>query len=263
MNVAIAVFSLLALAAIPALGLQAEETKDANAAPIIILKLDDVVQSNEQGGPVSSRWKRVTEFIEKNNLKAGCGIICFSLEQDNPAYFDWLKDQQKKGRIEFWCHGYKARAATDKTGEFEQGTAEEQKAVFEKCERLAKEKLGFDLPAFGPHWSGTTAETEEALQAVPEIKIWLYGPKDSKSFKKLSLERVMAIENPTFVPDFEKFKASYEKAGSKQKFLVLQGHANAWNDERWAGFVKIIEFLQSKNCTFMTPSEYLKSVSTK
>ena len=40
--------------------------------------------------------------------------------------------------------------------------------------------VGFTLPAFGPHWTGTTAATEQALEAVPEIKIWLYGPPASK-----------------------------------------------------------------------------------
>ena len=228
--------------------------------PIIILKLDDVVASNEAGGPVSSRWKRAADYLEKNEIKGGMGIICSSLEPDNPAYFDWIKQHQKKGFIEFWLHGYKARQASDPAGEYEQGTFEEHKASLERCEQLAREKLGFPLAAFGPHWSGVSEETEKALQAVPEVKIWLYGPKKPAFFKKLSIERIMALENPTFVPDFEKFKATYEKSGASQRVLVLQGHANAWTDERWDGFVKIIEFLKSKGCQFTTPSEYLKSV---
>jgi peptidoglycan/xylan/chitin deacetylase (PgdA/CDA1 family) len=229
------------------------------AAPVVILKLDDVVQFPGHGGPVSPRWKRVADFVEKNHLKAGFGIICSSLERDNPAYFDWIKEHQKKGSIEFWLHGYHNRTASETVGEFDRGTKEEQQAILEKSERLAKEKLGFPLAAFGPHWSGTTEQTDAALEAVPEIKIWLYGPKSPKFYKRLSLERVMALENPTFVPDFEKFKASYEKVGCRQKVLVLQGHANIWDDARWAGFVKIVELLQSKGCRFTTPSEYLAS----
>ena len=30
-----------------------------------------------------------------------------------------------------------------------------------------------------------------------------------------------------------------------------------WDDKRWEGFVKIIEFLKARRCVFMTPSEYL------
>jgi peptidoglycan/xylan/chitin deacetylase (PgdA/CDA1 family) len=151
----------------------------------------------------------------------------------------------------------------DEPGEFEHGTAAEQKAIFEKGERLAKEKLGFSLPAFGPHWSGTTDATDEALESVPDVKIWLYGPAKPKFFTRLSIERVMALENPTFVPDAEKFKALYEKNGAKREVLVLQGHPDQWTDERWNGFVAIIEFLKSKNVVFMTPSEYMHTLPAK
>ena len=228
--------------------------------PIIILKLDDVRQM--KNGAVHQNWQRVADYIETNHLKASFGIICSSLEKDNPAYFDWIKAQNKKGFIEFWLHGYRERTKDDKTGEFEQGTFEEQKAVLERSEKLAKEKLGFELPAFGPHWTGTTDATEKALDAVPEIKIWLYGPQVPKFYRKVSLPRVLALENPTFVPDFAKFKAAYEQFGSKEKFLVLQGHPPAWYiAERWNGFVQIVEFLKSQGCVFMTPSEYVTGVA--
>ena len=102
-------------------------------------------------------------------------------------------------------------------GEFEQGTCGGAEGHFGKGERLAKEKLGFSLPAFGPHWSGTTEATDRALEAVPDVKIWLYGPAKPKYFTRLSIERVMALENPTFVPDAEKFKALYEKTAAKKR----------------------------------------------
>ncbi len=221
--------------------------------PVVILKLDDVRQ------PLHPNWQRVADYIETNRLKASFGIIGSSLESNNPSYFDWIRKMNKKGHIEFWLHGYRERTKDDKNGEFEQGSFEEQKAILERCERLAKEKLGFTLSAFGPHWSATTEATEQALDAVPEIQIWLYGPRQPKYYKKISLPRVMALENPTFVPDFEKFKTTYERVAAKEKFLVLQGHPPNWHSaERWNGFIQIVEFLRSKNCVFMTPSEYAK-----
>lgn len=242
--------------------LAAAEQSSPSKPQVIILKLDDVKQV--KNAPVHRSWQRVLDYIEKNGLKASFGIICSSLETDNAAYFDWIKTVAKRGNVEFWLHGYCERTTTDKTGEFEQGTFEEQRAIFEKCERLAKEKLGFTLPAFGPHWSGTTDATEKALDAVPEIQIWLYGPKTSKFYKKTSFPRVMALENPTFLPDFEKFKAIYGRIGAREKFLVLQGHPpNWWKEERWDGFFKIVEFLKAKGCVFMTPSEYLRNMSAK
>ena len=227
------------------------------SAPAIILKLDDVTASGTRGNlPVPPRWQRVVDFIEKEDIKASFGIIGFSLEQDNAAYFDWIKNLQKKGRIEFWHHGYRNRKGDDKTGEFEE-SYEVQLESLKKTQKLAKEKLGIELKAFGPHWSGTTADTEKALAQIPELTMWFYGPKDSKKFV---FPRYLTIENPTFVPDFDKFKDIYERSAHAQKCLALQGHPNAWDDKRWDGFVKIIGFLKEKGCRFTTPSEYFAEV---
>ncbi|MDB6005094.1 MAG: hypothetical protein JWR15_2081 [Prosthecobacter sp.] len=226
---------------------------------VVLLKLDDVVQVRMGKNPVSARWLRIKDFLAEKHIKGSFGVICESLEKDNPTYFQWLKDLQAGGQIELWMHGYHLKTAKE-PGEFEHGTFEEQKAILEKAERMAKEKLGFSLPAFGPHWTGTTDATDQALEAVPEVKIWLYGPKKPKYFTRLSIERVMALENPTFVPDATKFQDYYDKHAAKVEVLLLQGHPDQWTDERWAGFVKIIDFLQSKNAVFMTPSEYQTSL---
>ena len=236
-------------------------------AQVIVFKFDDVTELGAvAGGPVSPRWQRMTDYIEKNHLKASSGVICDSLEGEQPAYFRWIKEHHKKRAIEFWHHGYRthARNPEDKTGEFEQGTWQEHKALLDRGERLAKEKLGFEFAAFGPHWSSTTEATDRALEAVPQIKIWLYGPNKPKYFSRLSLPRVMGLENPIFVPDFEKFQGSYNELAAGLPVLVLQGHPDQWKVEtKWEGFFKIVEFLKSKGCVFMTPSEYLARVSNE
>jgi peptidoglycan/xylan/chitin deacetylase (PgdA/CDA1 family) len=229
---------------------------------VILLKLDDVIARRVSSSPVSDRWQRVADYLKQNQIKGSFGIITESLEKDNPLYFKWIKDIHDAGLIEFWMHGYHMKKA-DEPGEFEQGTFEQQKAILAKAALLPIEKLGFDLPAFGPHWSGTTDATDQALEAIPSIKIWLYGPKKPKFFTRLSIERVMALENPTFVPDAAKFKTFYEKAAASREVLVLQGHPDQWDDKRWAGFVEIVEFLKLKNVVFMTPSEYLLKTQAK
>ena len=231
-------------------------TKPGRAPQAIILKLDDVTSNGARGNvPVSPRWQRVADFIEQSKLKASFGIIGSSLEQDNPAYFNWIKDLRRRGNIEFWNHGYKDRKAADKTGEFE-GSYDEQFTALRRTQTLAREKLGFELKAFGPHWSGTTGDTVKALDALPDITMWFYGPKDSKKFV---FERILTLENPTFVPDFEKFKQIYESRACDKPCLALQGHPNAWDEKRWQGFVKIIDYLRSKGCVFTTPSEFLSA----
>ena len=224
---------------------------------VIILKLDDVVSyRSAEGMPVSPRWQRITDFLQTSKIKGSFGIIGFSLEKDDPVYFNWIKDVHERRLIEFWNHGYRNRKASDPTGEFE-GTFEQQKTALQRTQQLAREKLGIELKTFGPHWSGTNEHTARALDAIPEIDMWFYGAKDSKKF---TFERVMTLENPIFDPNPDKFKAMYERVGQGKEYLVLQGHPNAWNDQRWEGFLEIIRFLQSKGCIFMTPSEYLATV---
>lgn len=234
--------------------------QDAKEPQVIILKLDDVTAHGASGGrPVSARWQKTAEYIEKNNLKAGFGIIGFSLEKDNPAYFQWIKDWQKKGCIEFWNHGYRDRKKEDPLGEFED-SFEVQKKALDRTQQLAREKLGFELRAFGPHYSGTNADTTKAIADVPDIAMWFYG--DPKSGKFI-FERVLVLENPIFVPDPVKFQQIYESKAASKPVLALQGHPNQWDDKRWEGFVAIIEFLKSKGCVFMTPSEYMAKATAK
>ena len=251
---ATAVLAVLSLGTAAAAGETSEQSPQ-----VIILKLDDVTNHGGCGdSPVSPRWQRVADFCEKSDVKASFGIIGFSLEQDDRAYFDWIRGLHRRGTIEFWNHGYRNRKATDKIGEFE-GPFEEQKAALERTQRLAKEKLGIELNAFGPHWSYTNADTSRALEGIPEIRMWFYGPRDSRKFV---FPRVLTLENPIFVPDPAKFRELYERVGRGKRCLALQGHPNAWDDKRWQGFVEIIDYLRSKGCVFMTPSRYMEEAAS-
>lgn len=227
----------------------------APLAPTVVLKLDDVV--NADHGP-SADWRRVADFLVARGIKAGFGIICDSLEIDDPAYFAWITRLQAGGLIEFWLHGYRNRVSAADPGEFERGTAAEFRAVLERCQQLAEQRLGFAFTAFGSHWSELDATFYEALQAVPSLRLWLYGPAPgTTAYARASLVRIAGLENPTFVPDYDKFVAAYRAAGRHQRVLCLQGHPDRWEGARWEGFTRIIDFLQSEGCRFATPSEAL------
>jgi len=232
----------------------AEKPAAKPAAPVVILKLDDVTRDGAHGqDPVSPRWQKCVDFLEKEHVKASLGIIGSSLEGDAPAYFKWIKDLNEKGSFEFWNHCYENAA-----DRFKGTSLEEQKGALEKTQRLAREKLGITLKAFGVHWSPTDETTEAALAAVPEIKIWFFGPENPKG-KQVSLKRTLNLEQPTFVPNFEKVKADFEKRGKELPYLVLQGHPNQWDDKRFDDFTKVVKFLKEQGCPFMTASEYVDS----
>jgi peptidoglycan/xylan/chitin deacetylase (PgdA/CDA1 family) len=236
----------------------------AAKVPVIVLKLDDITRAGApKDGAISPRWQKCVDFIEKEGLRASFGIIGSSLEEDAPAYFAWIKNLHQKGFIEFWNHGYKSRKGEQDPAEFESASVEEQQAALEKTQKLAQEKLGIELKAFGPHWSGTNENTEKALENIPGIKIWFFGPAKSKISTKVMLERVVNLEQPTLVPNFEQLKERFEKFGRQKEYLVLQGHPNAWSDERYEAFVKAVTYLKAQGCTFMTVSELVASRAEK
>lgn len=230
-----------------------------NRMPVIILKLDDITQNGAGGGAISPRWQKVVDLVRKEKIKASFGIIGFSLEDDNEAYFGWIKELDKEGIIEFWNHGYRNRSSLDKKGEFEEGSWETQREALMKTQILAKEKLGISLHVFGPHWTGTNKDTEQAMKSISEIKMWFYGPASFSGSGRYSFERCVNLEQPIFNPNFEAVKRDFDKLAAQKKVIALQGHPNQWDDARFTNFEKLVLYFKSRGCRFMTPSEYYTS----
>lgn len=244
----------------------AEEIQLEGRRPVIIIKADDMSTAGAtQGKPISPRWQAFLDVVERKKIKATAGVQGWSLEQDNPAYFDCLKELHRKG-IELWNHGYYHRTKQKEPSEFAGAPVEQQKAALEKTQRLAREKLGIELAAFGPHWCGTDEGTEKALEYFPEIKLWFGGPKNPSVSTKFIFHRTVDLEYPTFNPDLEKFKArltQFEQRGNLEDYITLQGHPNAWDDRRLGEFVKIVDYLQERGFSFMTASEYFAARQKK
>jgi peptidoglycan/xylan/chitin deacetylase (PgdA/CDA1 family) len=236
----------------------------ARKAPAyILIKIDDLRNVN---GKVHPKWQKVVNFLKERKIKGGVGIICNSLEGDNPEYVRWIKEQQASGYIEFWNHGYDHKEWTEdgkKLQEFLGTSYEFQKDHLAKCHKLAKEKLGFDLPAFGSPFNSGDENTVKAMQDDPDTKVWLYGNGKNPA-GKLVLDRVGAvnIENPIFKPSLDKFVEGYNKYPNR-KFFLIQGHPANWDDSGFEQFVKIVDFLTKEGAIFTTPSEYAKTVAAE
>lgn len=228
------------------------------APPYVILKVDDL---KSHKGKMHPLWLRFANFIKERKIKASIGIIANSLEGDAPIYFQWIKDRQAEGFIDFWNHGYD-HAEWEENGqklqEFKGSTYEHQKEHMTKANQLAREKLGFPFTAFGAPFNAIDKNTQKVLEEDGDIKIWLYGDVKNPA-GKIVLDRVGAvnIENPTFLPSLEKFKAGYAKYPTRDLFTI-QGHPTHWDDARWQQFVAIIDFLTEEKAIFTTPSEYVK-----
>lgn len=227
---------------------------------LIVLKLDDVV-AGSGGQIVPERWQRVSDYLEGKQIKSSFGIIGFSLVDDYPAYFKWITERAARGYIEFWNHGFHPRTEED-TGEFERSYTEQLYSL-RMTDSLARAKLNLNLTVWGPHWSGTTEDTDRALAQIPNIRMTFQLPVEIKHFKGFVFKNRLDIEYPTHNPDFEAFKKTWLARKDDFNCYFLQGHPNSWDETRWENFVKIIEFLQAEGMRFVTPSELLEMLNVK
>jgi hypothetical protein len=221
----------------------------------VVLKVDDLMSTREGGVP--ERWQRIADLAIERKIKLSIGIIANSLEGDKPAYFDWIKKLQATGLFEFWFHGYDHKAWKEgdrNVSEFQGASYEQQKDHFARSQSLAREKLGFTFKTFGSPFNVSDLSTSRVLAEDNDIKVWLYGDRANPAGKAI-LDRVgaVSIEQPLFVPNADKFIEGYAKNATGRTAYTIQGHPAQWDDDRWAEFVKIIDFLVQNNIPVVTP----------
>jgi peptidoglycan/xylan/chitin deacetylase (PgdA/CDA1 family) len=244
-------WALLGLLTLPAPG----QEPDSSPPPVVMLKLDDLSR-------ITPRWQRVVDFLEAEGLKANFGIINSPLEKDDPKLNAWVKALDQKGTIEFWHHGYDAKYPHDAThkGEFEGSGYDVQLHSLKRGQELAVERFGKPYAAFGPHYSGTDADTYRALEELPDIKVvWFYGPKPPAKSSKIIIERRMELEKPIFQPNPAFVKERFEAFGKTRDYIAIQGHPDQWDDTRFANFQEAVRYLKDQGCRFVTVSEWLKT----
>ncbi len=236
-------------------GLLAAAAADPVAAPVVVLKMDDL-QAREGSG--FDNWKRFTAFIDARELKAGIGIIGESLEGDHPQFFNWIKQKAASGRFEFWNHGYDHKQWQEdgrNLREFSGSTLAHQRKHFADTQRLASEKLDLVLTAFGAPFNATDANTVTVLREHPEVTVWMYGDATATAGKFVAKrEFKLNLETPVLNPNYDAFVKGWD-AGPVPALLVLQGHPPYWSAAQFAEFVRIVDFLQQHNVRFVFPSE--------
>lgn len=241
-----------------------------SAAPYVVVKLDDV--NTSPSGWLSDKWRRVGDFAAQRQIRLSLGVITRSLETPKPEYLAWLRAMRDSGWIEFWFHAYDHATHVGADGrprsEFADRDPAELKRRFDLSQELAVQHLGAPFVAFGPPGGGETAhvnaDTLRAVEEDPNLRVILYpspideiGEALEARGKVRVLDRVwqVNIEQPLFKPNYEKFVQGYERYAPGRDYLVIQGHPNRWDDERFAEFERIIDFLVSQGARFVGAAE--------
>ena len=231
---------------------------------VVIWKLDDVKAGEKKR--LAAGFKRVAEWAKAEKTVVTMGVICDSLAQPNADDVAWIKANavENGGTVEFWHHGWDHRSWADASGkamwEFRGPDAATQaKHLKDACE-LFKKTTGLTFHAFGAPFNQADDATVAAMDAVPEITIWMYPPKNEA--KRKTLGRTLNIEVATGKVSYDKFAQDYA-AKKPASMMLLQGHCGMWNDDSFRDFVKIAALLKQDGWTTMTASQYVEKTAKK
>ncbi len=233
-------------------GLSAAEEK------CVVWKLDDVKAGEQKR--LAPGFKRVAEWAKAEKTVVTMGVICDSLAQPNAADVAWIKANaiENGGVIEFWHHGWDHKSWTDAAGktawEFKGPDQATQAQHLKDAADLFTKTTGLSFHVFGAPYNQNDDATIAAMDAVPALSIWMYGPKNDP--KRQVLGRSLNIEVATGKVSYEKFAQDYT-AKKPTGLMLLQGHAGMWSDESFQDFVKIAALLKKDGWTTLTASQYV------
>ena len=226
--------------------------------PKIILKLDDLSVKNNvcQCAPV-------LDYLVQKKLKAGLGII--AIRNDDTVLktlLPYLKATNSKSEplFEIWHHGL------DHIRPEFQGTGYDyQKSHFDEADRLIKKLLGIQMHSFGSPYNATDSVTDRVVSENKNYKVFMFSSlKEHGKGNILYLDHRVNMENGTGKPEYDYFFENYTKfKGKYTDYIILQGHPNLWTPEKMEQFKKIIDFLISEGCEFVTPYEFYQSKKSK
>jgi peptidoglycan/xylan/chitin deacetylase (PgdA/CDA1 family) len=223
---------------------------------VVIWKLDDVRAGEKKR--LAPGFKRVAEWAKAEKTVVTMGVICDSLIQPNADDVAWIKANaiENGGVVEFWHHGWNHRSWTDAgkaMTEFRGPDIATQAKHLKDASELFRKTTGLTFHAFGAPYNQADDATIAAMDAVPEITIWMYPPKNET--KRKVLGRSLNIETATGKVSFAQFAQDYA-AKKPTTMMLLQGHCGMWNDDSFDDFVKIATLLKQDGWMTLTAAQY-------
>ena len=231
---------------------------------VVIWKLDDVKAGEKKR--LAAGFKRVAAWAKAEKTVVTMGVICDSLAQPNADDVAWIKANaiENGGAVEFWHHGWDHRSWADATGkamwEFRGPDVTTQAKHLKDAQAIFKQTTGLTFRVFGAPFNQPDDATITAMDAVPELTIWMYPPKNET--KRKALGRTLNIEVATGKVSYDKFAKDYA-AKKPTTMMLLQGHCGMWNDDSFNDFVKIAALLKQDGWITLTASQYVEKTGKK
>lgn len=228
---------------------------------LLVWKFDDLrlAPKNSPTTRIKPAVRAVTEWAAQQHVPISLGIICNSLANPNAGDVDWVKSHaiENGGPVEFWLHGWDHLKAVPSAGgeeapEFQKQDLTYQTRHLRDSIEAMRRATGLGLTTFGAPWNAIDPTTVAAMDACPELTVWLYGPKGDQ--RRTVLPRSVNLEYATGKVLYDQFVAQYAKS-SGVPCLVLQGHPPNWTDQDISEFKRIAELLKRDGWKTVTPRE--------
>ena len=238
-------------------------TAELEPAQVVIFKFDDLKPTV---------WNQVLQFdkaiayLSREGIPATAGVLGKWLEnaKTNPEKYknqiSTLKNWILAGH-QLWIHGY-----DHAPGEFaamkEQpaATYQKQKELIQITYDLMESVLSYRTTCFSASFNQNNESTISVLnQEFPQIQtvMFMHDTNQRLDALNLSSDSICEIELGSGAVSSELFLARYPYI-SDLPYLVIQAHPGLWNEESFQELKKIVGFLKTKNCVFMTPEQYCK-----
>jgi len=254
----------------------------AHPGKYVILKLDDLHQQVDEAGlPVTkganavihARFKQVAAWLTATGTKASFGLIC-SNSFYNQAFSDWIKGNaiENGGTFEFWLHGFDHMQDNRYYAEFlGTGLTYQVSHIRQACDRLTA-NTGLVFHTFAPPGNAGDADSVQAVNQFPSIKVWMYGPSDPSNrmvatnvTTQFIIPRLVELESAPgkvySLTEFIQRPGDYDSYSLHQGAdLCLQGHPSKWDTNSFANFYQVVAFLKSEGYQFTTPYEFHRDV---
>ena len=239
----------------------------------VIIKADDLID-------YSPNWQRFISILQKNDISAGVGVTS-NLVASKPATILKIRElshltrTDNKPLIEFWNHGYDHSREKETKTEFNNSDYSLQHQHIQMAQKFFADSLHLTAKTFSAPFNNSTSTTLKAVSSFPEINVIMR----SERHERYSLARPWVDPNKKRIKPNSKIclnirflklydvpltdVENYYKVELNDSYLVIQIHPNPWEENDFADFQRMIDFLKLKKVAFMTPDEYYLYLKNK
>ena len=227
-----------------------------------------IIKADDLEDPISDGFKRVKKLIEECNAKAALGIITCYIGKTADGT-EWLRNLDKN-RFELFHHGWdhhKIIANWSKllSMEFWHSGYENQRDSIARGIDAGKKYLGWTFHSFGAPFNFIDPDTQKAVLANPDIKVWLYGRQNRQNrYLTIKHEKDTNLEGTDGkAKNADELIKIYQSYKDKE-VITAQMHPDLWDEADLPNLKRLLEYINSDpERRFFTPWEYYTWINDK